>query len=253
MGLRIRRPTRAAAASAGRRGFVLASIIAVIGLVPALPAVGTPPDTAIVTLPVDGWQVASEADAQVAPAPAPHDGHGHDEHDDHDRTGRVQADVLTSGSAGWRTSPVLEVQDVVMVGADWGGAADVMLEVRARRDGVWGAWMALHLVDDHAPDAGSAEAEGANLTSSDPVWVGRTEALQLRRLGGSDQLHVDLHGVTVSGGDGLAFRPRAALRGAAARAAPAQPSIISRADWGADESIRDQTPSYADELRFAVV
>jgi hypothetical protein len=149
-------------------------------------------------------------------------------------------------STTWRESAVLPAGDTVLVGADWGGDADVEVEVRSRTDGAWGAWTELHLHDEHVPDPDSAEA-GAD-TLSEPVWVGRSEALQFRVAGGQPDLEVS----TVDIAGDLGWTPAAPARGAAV-AATEQPAIRPRASWGADESLRDGRVDYSDDVRFSVV
>ena len=79
---------------------------------------------------------------------------------------------------------------------------------------------------------------------TEPVWIGRVRHVQVRVRGG--------------GRIGIVFvRPGAdppAVRTARARATdPGQPPIISRAGWGADESIRRGSPVYFDRLGVVFV
>jgi putative cell wall-binding protein len=154
---------------------------------------------------------------------------------------------------GWTESPVMAAGDTVMVGADWGGREGVEVEVRARADGAWSDWFELETDTEHQPDPGSGEAERAAATStaSDPVWLGRSDQLQFRVRGGQPDLTV--HAVDVAGGDGLAWTPQRSGRLTTAEAAPAEPSIRSRASWGADESLVKFGPRYARDVRFSVL
>lgn len=195
------------------------AVVALMGaglVAPGLPASGTPPQTTVRTLVADAWQ-----------------------------------ETRIGGSAVTRESAPIPAGDAVLVGADWGGGEDVAVQVRARRDGRWGPWQDLHLPHDHGPDPGSDEATRDQPSASDPVYVGRADDLQVR-VSGAPPSSVRLHAVGVSGGDGLAYTPPDA-RGGSARAATTPPGIISRASWGADESLRRDHPARAPELRFAVV
>lgn len=211
--------------SRAHRIVTLATVVASVGallMIPALPARGEPPRAAVRSVVVDGWQ----------------------------------PDGLTraaGGQAGRYLSDLLPAGDTVLVGADWGGAADVTVEVRARRGIRWGGWQRLDPLDDeHGPDDGSGEHERADAGASEPVWVGPADLLQLRVHAPSAPPPVRLHVVEVSGGDGLAYRP---LRGGAgaAWAQTTPPDIIGRADWGADERLRDDRPRTAPRVRFSVV
>lgn len=154
---------------------------------------------------------------------------------------------------GWLPAGEVPTGDAVLVGADWGGDHGVAVEVRARKGETWGPWLDLHLEDEHGPDPGSPEGVRSRGTGSDPVWIGPSDALDVRVRGDLDA-PIDLSLVEVSGGDGLGYRPPE-LQGVGgfAHAATTKPAIVTRASWGADESLRKYVPLYADRARFAVV
>lgn len=205
---------------------VVGAMVTILGVLPALPALGVAPDTDVRTVLVSTFSASGAA--------------------------LGAAGATDDADAGWLVSPPLSAGDAVLVGADWGGAAGVEVEVRNRYDGVWGPWTPLVVHDDHAPDAGTAEAARIDTTATDPVWVGPSDELQLRQRGG--RLPVELDLVEVSGGDGLAYEPSARpVFAPSAAAATVQPEILSRASWGADESRRTSPPRFADRARFAVV
>lgn len=203
-------------------------LVAVAWLLPAIPALGTPPTAEVRSVTLTSWtSVGDRAAANASSGSAP------------------------PATAGWAVSPVLDPGDAVLVGAGWGGDLDVEVEVRASRDDAWGGWQRLILDPDHAPDPGTPEAARQDATLSDPLWIGPSDALQVRRRGPTPP-SFELRLVDMVGGDGLGYVPRPAI-GAPASAATVQPSIISRAEWGADESRRRYTPLYASDVRFAVV
>jgi hypothetical protein len=138
-------------------------------------------------------------------------------------------------------------------------SADV--PVRLVADGVWrtgtvavpdGATVAGVRVRGAAPASIALRATDGYVTLdqvgggfTEPVWIGRTRRVQIRVRGASGPVAV----VFVKPGAGPPAAP------AARRAAddPAQPPIISRAGWGADESIKRGSPNYFDRLGVVFV
>jgi hypothetical protein len=135
-----------------------------------------------------------------------------------------------SAAGGWTTSRVLRApRRVSLAGLAWrSGRAPEHAQIRGRRrGGRWTDWVHLHAGGDHAPDG-----EGPR-RSTEPVWLGRVDELQVRAKGRLDGLHI--HAVAV---DGKA-RPRAR---AAQTAAPFP--ITPRANWGADGVPPRSDPEY---------
>jgi hypothetical protein len=137
-----------------------------------------------------------------------------------------------AASGGWATSRILRTpRRVSLAGIAWRGGTgpqDAMIRGR-RRGGEWTRWIRLHRGGDHAPDgAGSRRA-------TEPVWLGRTDELQVRVKGGLDGLHV--HAVGVDGKGEPVAR-------AAQTAAPFP--ITPRANWGADSIPPRSAPDYGD-------
>lgn len=133
------------------------------------------------------------------------------------------------------------------------------LEFRTSVDGqTWTAWTEAHLEPDEGPDVGSAEGQAADRHVSAPVWVGEAAHLQTRSTGEhavAEPADVTAH-VIDSSGLGRSWRRKlldrlgAAWRGTprAADAMTTAPDIVSRAQWGADESLRRSSPSYGSEI-----
>ena len=132
-----------------------------------------------------------------------------------------------------------------VVGVTWpAGTLDPASEVELReeRDGRWGDWQEIHAETDEGPDPGTEEAERAR--GGTQPWISTADAVQVRVVGDTendgDTARLDVVDTTVTDADrGLA----AGTRGAASAAA-SRPTIYSRAQWGADESIRRGSPSY---------
>ena len=173
--------------------------------------------------------------------------------------GLLGAQSLTGTSDGAQLSiPTRTPIPFSAVGVTIPEGAEV--ELRTSADGTsWSDWQAGEVVDE-APDPDTAEAAAASADShSAPVWVGEATHLQLRVTGASPE-DVDVHLVDSMGlGRSLAGRFvdafAAAWRGSASPAAATvgAPSVVSRAQWGADESRRRGSPSYASNAKVAVV
>jgi hypothetical protein len=190
-------------------------------VLPAVPALGTPPDTVVREVPLVAWD---------APAGG---------------LSTLDAD------GGWREARPIPAGDAVLVGLDWGGGEDVDVEVRSSRDGRWSAWLGVGPLTEEAPDQGTPEADRVDTTVSDPVWIGPSDEIQVRVRGGAPDVTVQL--VDVVGGDGLGYVAPEDRPGHGAFAATTQPGIRTRASWGADESKVERPPTYMRDVRFAVV
>jgi N-acetylmuramoyl-L-alanine amidase len=129
-----------------------------------------------------------------------------------------------------------------MVGLHWRGRGSVWFRAAAKQ-GDWSGWKPARPEHEDQPDRGSAEAETARgWKLGNPYWTGRARWIQYRVSGRVTRLRA------------FFIRTPAAERHVTAPLArAAAPTIITRADWGADESIVRAKPSYADRVRFAVV
>lgn len=155
------------------------------------------------------------------------------------------------GDGGWRTSPVVSVDDLVLLGASWGADADV--QARARTSEGWGPWQEMQRHADHAPDdehdAAPHDDDDDAPARSEPIWTGRADALQLRSNGSPD---VDVTTVTMSGPDGLAYSPRP-MTGSTAYASTSD-DIVSRSAWDPAGECRPRTePEFAPDVDVGVV
>ena len=125
-------------------------------------------------------------------------------------------------------------------------ASQAVVEVRVRTDDGWSAWQELG-VEDAGPDPGTAEARGAlDVVATDPLWVsGGADGVDVRVTGdavaASDDVEVTLVEPQTADADPDGTRPASAPASSASAAAAGVPRIISRAQWGADESLRTST------------
>lgn len=129
--------------------------------------------------------------------------------------------------------------------------------VRVRQDDDWSAWTPL-AVTEHGPDADSLEAQGVRF-GTEPLVVDEADGVQVRidTPGGEapqdpqvvllDTPHSDDDSAAVPQID--ATVPIATV--AAATVSAPMPAIITRAQWGADESMRRGTPTYAGTIKAA--
>jgi hypothetical protein len=170
------------------------------------------------------------------------------------------------------TSKPQDVTGYGAVGITWAHGEDlgddqIALKVRTREGDTWSDWSNLEYHDDHAPDAGSPDA-ATSRPGTDPLIIGDVDAVQVKAR--ADQaLPDDLSLAVVEPGRADATETEAPAAGEtsydeqfaqrngdaagtgdgttggdlelqAARKA-AQPTIFSRAQWGADESIRNKS------------
>lgn len=158
-----------------------------------------------------------------------------------------------------------------------GDLAGTSTRVRARRaDGSWGPWYQTEY-ETEAPDTvGEAAGEGsaAGPRSTDPVFVGSTTTVQIAL---TRPMDAPVTQPSAPPENDLGYRPASkeqpfAQNISAILISPPQapgrthwtppagvimpgqpPAIISRADWGADESLRCGSPQYDKGIRAAVV
>ena len=140
-----------------------------------------------------------------------------------------------------------------LVAVTWISAeSDVVAWIRSRNAGTWSQWYELPGSDAHAPDPGAVEADEVR-DGTDPLLVAESDAVQVRVATADgtvpDGLRLDL----VDPGESPADQSAGAPSGSAAVAAPSRPVILSRAQWGADESLREPGPPEYGAVRGAFV
>ncbi|MGH2727351.1 MAG: peptidoglycan recognition protein family protein, partial [Actinomycetota bacterium] len=138
----------------------------------------------------------------------------------------------------------------------------LVVEARFRTKTGWSDWERLVIEPEEGPDQAEDRA-GSDRVFTEPVWVGTADALDLRYLspaGGPSVGDLRLHLINTMGD---ATKPNAFQKAVGAfssffntsqaHAMTVQPSIITRAQWGADESIRECCPRYAETVHMAFV
>lgn len=140
-----------------------------------------------------------------------------------------------------------------MVGVTWLPDPDVQAKVavRTRSDGRWSAWQDLEPQAEHRPDGGADVRPGLREGTA-PLWVGPSDGVQVRVDAAGPRrprdVAVELVDPGSSPADDLSHGPRAT-----AFAEEPRPSIITREQWGADESIRRGSPSYNATVKVGFV
>jgi hypothetical protein len=155
------------------------------------------------------------------------------------------------------TAPVLTVTETgtdafSLVGVTWAAdpaVTDTLVQIRVQdAAGTWGAWTQLTV-----EDAGRETAAGAR-GGTEPLWTGPStgvEAELVTRSGAEPtDVQLDLVDPGESPADTALDSPDIADT---ADAALSMPAVYSRAQWGADESIRTWAPQYANTITSATL
>jgi hypothetical protein len=132
---------------------------------------------------------------------------------------------------------------------DRGTTADLEIVVRSHGSRGWSEWTELEAVDTPA----AKEARRAR-PGTEPLWVGRSDGYQVRVDVRSGRLPKGLRVDLVDPGSSSAdSSPEGSRPMQAAAAESAQPLIYTRAQWGADESLRRNGPSYTGAIKAGFV
>jgi hypothetical protein len=176
------------------------------------------------------------------------------------------------------------VHGYATVGVTWKAGTQlseqqIAVQVRTRKGDTWSGWTKAAYHDEHGPDAGSAEAAKVR-PGTDAVVVGDVDEVQMRAETDTGQAPADLELAVVDPGTGEMKKEPAAIDTAklpsAAKAAAndaanesadkaatsgkgdvatlsamtvtPRPAIYSRAQWGANEALRDKS-----SLRYGTI
>ncbi len=147
-------------------------------------------------------------------------------------------------------SSVVETKPFELVGLSWDEAPSPgsLVKVRVREQDGWTPWLHIPFHDDHGPDPASGEAEDAR-SGTDPMLTGRSDAVQVwvQTPDGQAPPNTEVHLVDTDD-VGVQQSPLAQ-----AAAAPGMPPIVTRAQWGADESMRNRDPIYSNAVKVGFV
>ena len=151
--------------------------------------------------------------------------------------------------------PATDVAPFGLVGVTAAEAFDpgTRVVVRVRQDGAWTDWMQVP-VSEHMPDPGSEEYERARF-GTEPLVASEADGVQVRVDTPSGEVPMDTRLVMIDN----PVRPEDADLGhesapaSSAQAVANRPRIITRAEWGADESLKRGTVSYSPRIKVAFV
>ena len=165
------------------------------------------------------------------------------------------AAVGTEDEARMFTTAPVKIGHAVVGGVSWAAGprpTSAEIEFRTRGNHGWSPWQELPSTQEHAPDPGSVEADESR-SGTDPLVVDGAEAIQVRVGTTGRRLPRDLRLQLVDPGSSPADASAGVGIGSAAAAAPARPTIYTRAQWGADETLREQGPPKYGQVRGAFV
>lgn len=163
----------------------------------------------------------------------------------------LNEELLTSARsrvrAGWTKDVSNKASTTDLVGVRWKGDSQALFAIEVRGKSGWEAVASVGRQDTGADlKTNEANRSATDEHVSEPVWVGDVRGLRIKLIEGSASA-VDL----------VAVEAPPAVAGAAAGALSTSPHIISRAEWGADESLRLRNcpggPTYMDAVRLAIV
>ena len=143
---------------------------------------------------------------------------------------------------------------LVAVTADAAFAAGTAVQVRVKEKSGWSRWSTLEVDSEHGADPGSKEAEGARPGSDPLLTVAATQA----------QVRIDTPSGKLPKGTELtlvhASSAKSDKRGAVSssalvsgQATVGQPPIVTRAQWGANEAMRNRAPIYTSTVRAGFI
>ncbi len=199
--------------------------------------------------------VAPEPDVAVTPSipVEPDDGEsgaGQEGQDDVAATGAVETDDFRMVSVSWNPDSATDPGLV--------RSGDATVQVRVRSEDGWTGWEELG-VEDAGPDAGTVEGRQARATvATEPLWVsGGADGVDVRVTGegvaSSQDVAVNLIDPKITDADpGQPGGPAATANAATVGV----PNVISRKQWGADESLRTRNcvaPDYTKNVQSVFV
>ncbi len=174
----------------------------------------------------------------------------------------AEAAVATTRAPGGRKLTAVANLDSTArfsaVGVTWTrdpAVAGVHVQVRTHARGQWSDWTDMDALDT-APDDGSADVTGHPVrASSEPLWAGASDGVQTRvDVPEGAKAPADLKVELIDPGTSAAdAHPGGRLPASSASAEAAMPAIITRAQWGADESMRPCFTGYVDTVKVGFV
>jgi len=149
----------------------------------------------------------------------------------------------------------LNTKPFTVLGVTWdrtAGLGAVVIRYRVREAGRWTSWSGV-TASDAAPDPGTPDAKRGSRAGTDPIVAVNANGLQIWAETSSGKLSGIKAVLIDPGADAVGAATTNASFQTAAAIAPSQPSIISRARWGANESLKACSPDYSNSVVSAAV
>jgi len=135
-------------------------------------------------------------------------------------------------------------------------APRIAVEVRTRGAKGWSQWQRLELDDVVAAPRGAlqpSDDDDGTRAGTEPLYTGLSSGVQVRVDGVSDELPEDLRVDLVDPGTSAADSNVVAQSASSAGTIATQPAIMTRAQWGADESLRNGFAGYGETIAAGFV
>jgi hypothetical protein len=150
-----------------------------------------------------------------------------------------QTDTFSTVGVTWRDSPAV---------------TDVVVQLRVKdASNRWGEWTSLQADDVEQTESehtGDAEVRAGTA----PYWTGKAHGIEVIVQGAGGREPQDVKVALLDPGTSKADSlPAVSAVQDGAHAAAAMPAIVTRAQWGADESIRTWDPEYAATIKAATL
>ncbi len=166
--------------------------------------------------------------------------------------------VKSSSLNGINTELVIpkSIKPFSVVGLTWVGSLPngTMFKARVRESGKWSSWNELHFSDDHGVDSSSSEGIDTRF-GTDPLMTAVADGVEVTMSNKSGlapkDLQLELIGSQETNQDRALLTNARSLNSVPIPGDPAvtpdgvivaRPNIVSRAQWGADETWRDPVP-----------
>jgi len=181
-----------------------------------------------------------------------------------DEAGAPRAPVERSGPSGDGRLVALtaprSTDPFMVAGVTWDADEDVdvtQVALRLHEDGAWSPWTLVEVSDD----VDDAELEAAGRVPRDgtePLTSTGADGVQARVLTADGRVPAHLAVELVdpgegSGDDALATLPLSTARAATATSSVLEPTVVTREQWGADESLASSWENYSNGLKALYV
>jgi uncharacterized protein with LGFP repeats len=164
---------------------------------------------------------------------------------------KPQAEKISLATAKQPAGEGADVREAVpqnqfsLVGLTWKGQKPDSIQIRTLSpQGAWSPWQTVG-EEDAAPDKPHAAK------SSEAMWTGPSVRVQTRATRAGKVVTNELSAVTIDPGkstNDTRIRLKASTTGV-----PTMPTVVTRAQWGADESLMTWAPQYASTVKAATV